>query len=284
VLILIMFLICIGVTLFTYFGVPFASKIMMDFNRGRARKFAVEMDRSMLQDDIRKVTVFYIVGPILLGLFGFLFVAKSPAVGAVAGCVLGFIGPRFYANMLMGQRRKQFDLQLVDALMIMSSSFRGGLSLIQSMEAVVDEMPDPIRAEFSIVLGENKMGVTMDDAMNRLYGRMPSPALQQMISAILLARETGGNLPVIFSRIVNSIRERRKIEDNLNVLTLQGKLQAAVMSGLPVMFFVMVNATNPRYFQVMVETGTGRMLLAVCAFLWVLGTFFIIKISSYKDF
>jgi tight adherence protein B len=279
-----MFLICLGVTLFTYFGVPLATKVMMDVNRNRARKFAVEMDRSMLQDDIRKVTVFYVVGPIILGLAGFLFLPRSPVLGGVAGFILGFVGPRFYANMLMGQRRKQFDTQLVDALMIMSSSFRGGLSLIQSMEAVAEEMPDPIRAEFSIVLGENKMGVTMDDAMNRLYGRMPSPALQQMISAILLARETGGNLPLIFSRIVNSIRERRKIEENLTVLTLQGKLQAAVMSGLPIMFFIMVNATNPRYFQIMITTGTGRMLLVVCAVLWLIGTFFIIKISTYRDF
>jgi tight adherence protein B len=105
-----------------------------------------------------------------------------------------------------------------------------------------------------------------------------------MISAILLARETGGNLPVIFSRIVNSIRERRKIEENLQVLTLQGKLQAAVMSGLPVMFFVMVKATNPGYFKIMVDTDTGRFLLILCAGLWLIGTFFIIKISTFKNF
>jgi tight adherence protein B len=279
-----MFLICISVTLFTYFGIPLVTKRMLEYNRSRARKFAVEMDRSMTQADIRKVAVFYVVGPVLLGLLGFLLIRDMPVMGAGVGVVLGFVGPRFYANILMGQRRKKFDLQLVDALMIMSSSFRGGLSLIQSMEAVAEEMPDPIRQEFSIVLGENKMGVTMDEAMNRLYKRMPGPALQQMISAILLARETGGNLPVIFSRIVNSIRERRKIEENLNVLTLQGKLQAAVMSGLPIMFFVMVKATNPAYFRIMIDTETGRFLLLLCAGLWLIGTFFIIKISTFKNF
>ena len=165
----------------------------------------------------------------------------------------------------------------------MSSSFRGGLSLVQSMEAVVEEMPDPIRHEFGIVLGENKMGVSLDEALNRLYKRMTSPPLQQMVSAILLSRETGGNLPVIFSRIVSTIRERRKIEENLTVLTLQGKLQALVMSGLPVGFFFLVQATNPKYFQVMMNTDMGRMLMMIAGGLWLLGTFLIVKISSFGD-
>jgi len=185
---------------------------------------------------------------------------------------------------MVGQRKKQFGDQMVEALMIMSRSFCGGLSLIQSMEAVVEEMNDPIRQEFAVVLGENKMGVSLDEAMGRLYKRMPSPALQQMISAILLARETGGNLPVIFTRIVSTIRERKKIEENLKTLTLQGKLQAFVMSGLPIGFFFLVNATNKNYFKIMVTTDIGRMLLLGCLIMWLVGTFFILKISALKDF
>ena len=76
------------------------------------------------------------------------------------------------------------------------------------------------------VLGENKMGVPLDESLNRLYRRMPSAAMQQMVTAILLARETGGNLPMIFTRIVASTRERKKIEKNLQTLTVQGKIQA----------------------------------------------------------
>ncbi|MBF0595774.1 MAG: type II secretion system F family protein [Candidatus Omnitrophica bacterium] len=278
-------LVFVAVSLFTYFGVPFLVKTYVEVNNKRAKKFVAEMDRSLMSDDIKRVAPLYFVGPLVLGGLGFFL---SPPdymfVGVSAGVVLGVMLPRFYGNMLVSKRREMFSAQLVDALMIMSSSFRGGLSLIQSMEAVADEMPEPIRQEFSIVLGENKMGVTMDEAMNRLYRRMPSPSLQQMISAILLARETGGNLPVIFSRIVQNIRERRKIEENLNVLTIQGKIQALVMSGLPVGFFFMVNSTNPGYFHTMTSSETGRMLLMICLGLWIVGTFLIIKISSFKEF
>lgn len=278
---LMFFLVFVFATLTVYAVIPFVVRTVYEVNQKRARDFAREMDRTMLQDDIRKVSTLYVVGPFLVGAVGY---ALYHIPGVIGGAILGFILPRSYAGMLIRQRKKQFDDQLVDGLMIMASSFRGGLSLIQSMEAVVEEMPDPIRQEFGIVLGENKMGVSLDEAMARLYKRMPSPGLQQMISAILLARETGGNLPAIFSRIVGSIRERRKIEENLRVLTLQGQIQAFVMSGLPVGFFFMVRGTNPRYFDVMLNSDIGRILLGACFGMWVVGTFFIVKISSFKDF
>lgn len=280
-LILILFLCFVCASLTVYSVIPFVIRTLYEVNKKRARDFAREMDRTMLEADIKKVSILYVVGPFVMGGFGYV---KYQLPGLVVGAIIGFIMPKMYAGMLMRKRKKQFDDQLIDALMIMSSSFRGGLSLIQSMEAVVEEMPDPIRQEFGIVLGENKMGVSLEEAMSRLYKRMPSPSLQQMISAILLARETGGNLPAIFSRIVSSIRERRKIEENLKVLTLQGKVQSLVMSGLPIAFFMLVRGTNPTYFNVMLESDIGRILLGVCLFLWVVGTFFIIKISSFKDF
>jgi len=279
-LILILFLVFLFSALTVYAVIPFTVRTVYEVNQTRARDFAKKMDRTMLAEDIRKVSILYVVGPFAFGAAGFVL---YQAPGLIAGAVIGFVIPKTYAGMLIRKRKKQFDDQLVDALMIMASSFRGGLSLIQSMEAVIEEMPDPIRQEFGIVLGENKMGVSLDEAMARLYKRMASPALQQMISAILLARETGGNLPLIFGRIVNTIRERRKIEENLQVLTLQGKLQAFVMSGLPVAFFLMVKSTNPQYFDVMITSDIGKMLLLACVVLWIVGTFFIIKISSFKD-
>jgi tight adherence protein B len=275
--------ICAG--LCVYFVIPTAVFKVHEMNQQRAKDFAREMDRAMVAVDIQMVQRLYVIGPFVCAALGGILAPENAMrpIGAVIGFVVGLVLPRFYANNLLKKRRQQFDAQLVDALMIMSSSFRGGMSLVQSMESVVEEMPDPIRHEFSIVLGENKMGIALDETLNRLYKRMPGPSLQQMVSAILLARETGGNLPVIFSRIVASIRERRKIEENLMVLTVQGKLQALVMSGLPVGFFIMVNATNPKYFKIMTGTDTGRLLLGVAIVLWLIGTVAIIKISTFDD-
>ena len=251
----------------------------------RQQQFANTMESLMNRTEAKKLSRFFVIAPLVLG-GGFYFLAPpgSQIVGLFLGIILGLILPGMYINILRKQNVRKFDAQLIDALMIMSSSFRGGLSLIQAMEAVVEEMPDPIRKEFSIVLGENKMGVSLEEALNHLYNRMPSVALQQMITSILLARETGGNLPVIFARIVTNIRENRKIQTNLDTLTLQGKIQGVVMTLLPIGFAFIVYSANPRIFNHMLESNLGQKLLIYALISELIGAFLIWKISTFKDF
>lgn len=266
--------------------IPFLSEKFVESNRSRSEKLAAQMERALLGEDIKKKTVrLYVLAPVLLGGAGFLFApAEMRLFGLIGGLVLGFLMPSIYVQNLIKQNRAKFDNQLIDALMIMSSSFRGGLSLIQAMEAVAEEMSDPISSEFSMALGENKMGVSLEEALNHLYQRMASPSLQQMITAILLARETGGNLPMIFSRIVNSIREKRKIQQNIETLTLQGKIQGVVMSLLPIGFAFVIYSTNPHFLQNMLSTDMGRGLLTYAAISECIGAYLIWKISTFKDF
>ncbi len=267
-----------------YIGVPAIFSKTKEMHERQAKDIVLKADTLLQDADLQKAYRVQLVAPAILGIVGFMGAPQGLRVpAAVMGVVLGFIFPRMYVQKLIQDRSRKFNDQLMDALMIMSSSFRGGLSLIQAVEAIVEEMPAPIKNEFSIVLGENKIGVGLDDSLNRLYQRMPSPGLQQMITAILLARETGGNLPLIFSRIVTSIRERKKIEQNLNTLTVQGRIQAVVMSGLPVVFVIGVSASNPKFFNSMTNTPDGQKLVLLCFVLWVLGVLSIMKISTFKD-
>ena len=238
-----------------------------------------------MKADIRRLSQLYVVAPLFLAVAAYFFTPAGLRLFAVVlGVILGFIGPSFYIKFLTQKRKDRFNQQLIDALMIMSSSFRGGLSLVQAMEAVVEEMPDPINQEFGTVLNENKMGVSLEEALNHLYGRMPTAALQQVMTAILLARETGGNLPVIFSRIVNSIREHNKIQQNIDTLTLQGKIQGSVMTLLPFGFASIVYSTNKEFFSNMIHTEPGRMLLVYACVSETIGAWMIWKISTFKDF
>ena len=253
-------------------------------NKKQSQNINIQADIYLQDNEIQRAHVLTIISPIVFAAACFMFFPDALRLpGVVVGVILGIILPKMYVSHMIKKRKTGFNNQLIDSLMIMSSSFRGGLSLIQAFEAVVDEMPDPAKREFGIVLGENKMGVGLEESLGRLYKRMPSVALQQMITAILLARETGGNLPQIFSRIVNTIRERKKIEQNLDALTIQGKIQAAVMTGLPIFFVMGVSASNPKFFDVMFRLEQGRMMLGLCVVLWILGAFFIWQISKFKD-
>lgn len=280
-MILFLCFICAGVL--AYVLVPAAIARAREINEKNVKDLALKVDVHLQGLDFQKAYRLQVIAPAALGLAGFVFFHDARVLGVFAGIALGVIIPRLYVAKLIGSRKTRFNDQLMDALMIMSSSFRGGLSLIQAVEAVTEEMPEPVKQEFGIILGENKMGVALDESLNRLYQRMPSPGLQQMITAILLARETGGNLPLIFSRIVTTMRERKKIEQNLQSLTIQGKIQAAVMTGLPVIFVMGVSATNPKFFDGMLHTPDGQKLVLLCIVLWLVGAVSILKISTFKD-
>jgi len=253
-------------------------------HQAQAQTLIGKVDAYMKEEDIKKMYRWTMISPVALAVAGLVFFPDDKKlIGLILGVVIGVILPRIYVGRLLSVRKQKFNDQLMDCLMIMSSSFRGGLSLVQAFEAVADEMSDPAKGEFSVVLGENKMGVSLDESLNRLYKRMPSSAMQQMVTSILLARETGGNLPVIFSRIISATRERRKVEKNLQTLTVQGKIQGVVMTGLPVFFFFGVSGTNPHFFDSMLHSPKGQQLMIMCFLMWVIGAAWIIKISTFKD-
>jgi Flp pilus assembly protein TadB len=279
------FLVFCTAALIGYGIIPSTYNKAVALNQKRVKRLSQKLDRVLPRQKIHKITQIYFMAPIVTGTIAYFLAPPEIRIFAVVfASLVGFLFPGIYTKILIAQNRKKFDDQLIDALMIMSSSFRGGLSLIQAMEAVTEEMPDPIQQEFLTVLGENKMGVNLDEALTHLYNRMPSAALQQMNTAILLARETGGNLPAIFQRIVGVIRESKRIKGQIDTLTIQGKIQGVVMSLLPVMFFSVIYGSNPTFFDHMFASNLGRMLLIYACFSEVIGAFMIWKICTFKDF
>lgn len=280
-----LFLILFTVSLVGYTVIPSLYGRAAVLGEERQRKISGRMEHLMPRQEAKKIGRILVLAPIgMAAFFYFLFPQGLNLFGIIFGLVAGFLFPSIYIQALAARTRDKFNDQLVDALMIMSSSFRGGLSLVQAMEAVIDEMPDPINKEFGIVLGENKMGVSLEEALNHLYSRMTLSAVQQMITAILLARETGGNLPVIFTRIVTNIRETKKIQQNLTTLTIQGKIQGIVMSILPIGFAFVVYSTNRQIFDHMLHSDIGRTMLMYAVVSEVIGAILIWKISTFKDF
>ncbi|MCK5214378.1 MAG: type II secretion system F family protein [Candidatus Omnitrophica bacterium] len=280
-----LFLVFCTAALIGYSVVPTVYNKTVGLSQKRAQKLSNKLDRIIPRQQIQKISQVYLLAPLVGGAIGYAIApAQVRVFSIVIGIAFGVLFPGLYTKALLQGNRRKFNNQLIDALMIMSSSFRGGLSLIQAMEAVVEEMPDPINQEFGTVLGENKMGVSLEEAFNHLYNRMPSSALQQMTTAILLARETGGNLPAIFSRIVGVIREQKRVQGQIDTLTIQGKIQGVVMSLLPVAFFFIVYGANPTFFNHMIQSQNGRALLIYAAFSEIIGAAMIWKISTSKDY
>ncbi|TRZ51251.1 MAG: hypothetical protein D4S01_05180 [Dehalococcoidia bacterium] len=227
-----------------------------------------------------RLALLHILAPLVIG--GAAFVLFQHWMAIAAGTVVGLILPMAVLKFRSARRKETFDNQLIDGLMILSSSLRGGLSMLQAIEVLVEEMAPPVSEEFGLALREHKMGVSLEEAMEHLNKRMNSHQFNLIMTAILVSRETGGNITEVFSRLGESMRETNKLMDKVKTLTTQGKLQGIIMSVLPIVFAVIVYTTNPEYLEQMFANPLGRTLLSVALFLEIVGGFLIIKLSKVE--
>ena len=128
-------------------------------------------------------------------------IADSLSHVALAGVAIGLLLPRLIVSQLDRIRRRKFIGQLVDGLLLLSSSLKAGLSMLQAFSVLAEEMPPPISQEFGLVLKETKMGVELAEAMDHLKKRMPFNDITLFVTAVLVSRETGGDITHIFGRL-----------------------------------------------------------------------------------
>ena len=226
------------------------------------------------------LSLVYGLGPLGTGLLAWLLFNKV-ALAAV-GAVLGWLLPDLWVRQTRAMRAARFRGQLVDVLFLLSSSLRAGFSLIQAFEVVEAEVGAPASQEFGLVVKANRIGRTLEEALQQLNRRIPCEELQLITTAILVARETGGDITTIITQLIATIREKRKLNDKVSTLTLQGKLQAYIMSVLPVAFAFVVRSFNPHYFDIMLKDRLGVMLLGVAATLWVVGMMLLMRFSKVE--
>ena len=205
----------------------------------------------------------------------------NPIVGLVAG-VLAFLLPVVSIRVLKWRRDKRFGEQLVDALVGMGNALRAGHTLPASFELIAREMDNPMGQEMRLVVQEMRLGVSMQQALENLHGRMPNDDLDILITSILISQELGGNLTEIFDNIAHTIRERHRIEGKINSLTAQGKLQGAIISMLPIAIGVFLNAWSPELMQPMFTDWVGWALMGLIVILESMGVYTIWRIVQIR--
>lgn len=245
----------------------------------RATEISVTLEDSFIFWEKKKMLLFYLF-PFIFSVAGLILFRHI--IGLFIGFIFGFILPKVIIAMAKQQRLKKFRSQLVDALMIISSSLRAGLSFPQSIEVLCEEMPPPISQEFNLILSQSKLGISMELALKNLRLRIPTEEVNLIVTSILIARESGGNLPLVLSRLTGTIRDNLKLKEKIGTLTLQGRLQGIIMIMLPIGFAYFVYKQNPGHFDVMMQTALGRKLLGLAIGLEIAGVIMIKKISTMK--
>lgn len=159
------------------------------------------------------------------------------------------------------KRLHQLEEQLPEVADFISRSLRAGHAFSVSLQMLVDEMPQPIAAEFRIVSDEISFGLSLSEALHRLCVRVPLPDLQYFVMAILIQRETGGNLAELMTKVSYLIRQRLKLEGDVRVLSAEGRLSAWILCLLSPIMAVIFCLTNPDYLKQFLDDPAGPMLL-----------------------
>jgi tight adherence protein B len=168
--------------------------------------------------------------------------------------------PVVVLRLKRNRRMVKFDQNLPEALDLMSRSLRAGHSVSAAIEIVAEEGMEPLRSEFARVHQQQVLGLPNRDALLQLGRRLPSTDLQVVITAMLVQKETGGNLVEILERTAAVLRDRLRIKGDVRVHTAQGRLTGAILCLLPVAMYVLINLANPGYTRVLITDPTGRKM------------------------
>ena len=220
----------------------------------------------------------------ILGLMGFA-IARYWLVDLIPGLIAGALAaalPILVLRARGARRLRRFNQKLPAALDLMARALRAGHSVGAAIEIVAQEGGEPLRAEFREVYKQQSFGLPQRDALLQLGRRVPSADLQIVITAMLVQKETGGNLVEILERTTAVLRDRMRIQGELRIRTAQGRLSGWILCLLPVVMFVLISLANPGYSDVLVHDPVGRKLTYAGIGMMALGGLMIRKIVRIK--
>jgi tight adherence protein B len=247
-------------------------------------EFVSRLKRMIDQADLNITVVRLLLFTGMAGVLAFLataMVSHSYLLRIVVGLIAGSL-PFLH---VMGKRKKRMNrfLQLLpDALDLMSRGLSAGHAFTESLHMVATEMPEPIATEFRKTYEEQNLGLSLKLALENLVHRMPLLDLRMCVTAILIQRETGGNLSELLEKVAHTIRERFRILEDLKTLTLSSRWSAWLLCALPIMLALYMSVMNPQYMEVMWRDPRGHKLLAVAAIMQVMGMLMVQKIMKIK--
>jgi tight adherence protein B len=236
------------------------------------------------QADCRYSVGIFLSLSVLLTLTGLLVgsLVLNNIVLRVGGAALCGLMPILYVSYKKHQRQQKFLRQLPEALDLISRALQAGHTFQVGLKMVGEEFADPLGAEFDKTLAEINFGAGVAEALKNLARRVDCPDLHFFVVAILIQRETGGNLAEIAENIAQLIRKRFELQDRVRALAAEGKLSAIILFALPFFIALALSVMNPKYLGMLFTDPIGRGMLGVAAVIMAIGAMIIKKMIHIK--
>lgn len=207
------------------------------------------------------------------------FMTDSGGLAGIAAVFMLF-APRLTYKWLQARRLRKFQDQLPDAMTMIASALRAGASLPMALDLVAEEQPAPMSQEMGLVVREQRLGVPLEQSLDAMARRVDVQDFYLVASAVIIAKEVGGNLSEILDRLAGTLRAKAVMEGKIRALTSQGKLQGIVVGLLPVFLAGVLTVMDPVAMRPLFHSYYGWAVIAVIAVLELLGAVTIKKIVS----
>ncbi len=250
----------------------------------RGNRYAVGLQLLIEQCDLEWTVGRFVFSSLLIVVLGAIlgnwWIAPG-LLGWAPGLALG-VTPYAYLVYTRQQRLRRFSEQLPEAIDLMSRGLRAGQALAATIETVAQESEDPLRSEFRRAADEQSFGLPFRESMINLGRRVPVADLQFLVTAILVQKDTGGNLALILDKTSHVIRERVRVAGQIRIRTAQGRLTGWFLCGLPFVMFIGMNILHPGYGRILFEDPLGQKMVTYAAVLMVIGLLVIRRIVNFK--
>ena len=205
----------------------------------------------------------------------------TPVLAALIA-IAAFLSPYLFIYLKRKRQLHKFTTILPDAMDLVARALRAGHSLTAALDLVGQEIADPVGKEFRRVSEEQNLGLPLRDALINLSERVPIPDVRFLVAAMLIQRETGGNLVEVLDKTTTVLRDRIRLQGEIRIYTAQGRLTGWILCLLPIFMFFALAAINPNYTAPLLNEPAGRHLLVAGAVLMLLGILVIRKIIQIK--
>ena len=237
------------------------------------------LEQANLRVRAGNLLLYCVVSAIAMGAVGLLLATSLPPnqglLFAMLGLVLGGVLPYSYASYRRTKRFQRFEELFPDAIDTLARAVRAGHAFTTALELIAHEIAEPVAGEFRMLFEEQKFGLPVRDALMNLTERMPLVDVKFFVTAVMLQRETGGNLAEILDNLSYVIRERFKIMRQVRVYTAQGRLTMMLLMGLPPLIVVIMLMTSPIFIRPLFADPIGHTLIVSGIVLQTLGYFVI---------
>ncbi|MBQ3667355.1 MAG: type II secretion system F family protein [Elusimicrobiaceae bacterium] len=246
---------------------------MMEDYREKSAIWAEDFNRQFVTIDVKYIVMGVIIIFLVIGfLFGWMiggFLGVFVFLGILAfGAMISVRVPASILETLKRSRGVKVNKQLMDALILLSNSLRSGMDIVQGFEMVSKDLLPPISDEFGLVVKNYRLGMPFEQALDGMVSRVDSRMLAYIVKAIIIQRQVGGNLPVIFARLVENIREESKLEEKLQAMTAQQRIQSIVVSVMPFIMMAVMFVFNPTQMISFYTSPVGMVIFLFCV-VWI---------------